>query len=364
MSFAAALMNQFSTASSSLVDRQRARLASERVNPEDDEGARLARREAPATDPGSPAGVTPAAGGEEGTAPPLAATSTTSTLTFGHAETALADEEEDSPTTDRTRDEEEGADGADGEEDDILGGLTYRATMTLAELEEERELARRRMSACVLFTVFVLFKLWVDVLQNPSLPLLMICLIGTSWTARWIRYNRDREEELDRRISQYLAQANARGGDSTNGEAGVMDRHDLRMLSFQAQLALAIMESQRHIQEGGRPDGNGASAGVSSAARAHWKEISYADSTVYGSCTRDNNSGSSAIKEKEMEGPHCSICLSEYENGETLLQLPCQHLYHDDCINSWTANHTKCPLCNFDLEAATEGSAEENPGMV
>jgi hypothetical protein len=134
------------------------------------------------------------------------------------------------------------------------------------------------------------------------------------------------------------------------------------MLSFQAQLALAIMESQRHIQEGGRPDGN-ASAGVSSAARAHWKEIAYADSTVYGSCTRETG-GSGAIKEKEMEGPHCSICLSEYEQGDTLLQLPCQHLYHNDCINSWTANHTKCPLCNFDLESATEGSAEENPGMV
>ena len=45
----------------------------------------------------------------------------------------------------------------------------------LAELEEERELARRRMSACILLTVFVLFKLWIDCIQEPSLPLLMGC---------------------------------------------------------------------------------------------------------------------------------------------------------------------------------------------
>jgi hypothetical protein len=36
-----------------------------------------------------------------------------------------------------------------------------RRTISLAELEEERELARRRSSACVLLAMFVLFRLWM-----------------------------------------------------------------------------------------------------------------------------------------------------------------------------------------------------------
>lgn len=48
----------------------------------------------------------------------------------------------------------------------------------------------------------------------------------------------------------------------------------------------------------------------------------------------------------------CSICLVDYETGDELTQLPCQHLYHPDCIKSWTVNHAKCPLCNFNLAEA------------
>ena len=48
---------------------------------------------------------------------------------------------------------------------DTAEGLGRRAgTVSLEELEEERELARRRTSACILLSVFVLFRLWVEAL--------------------------------------------------------------------------------------------------------------------------------------------------------------------------------------------------------
>ena len=115
-----------------------------------------------------------------------------------------------------------------------------RRTVSLADLEEERELARRRTSACVLLAVFILFRLWIQAIATGDFGLLLLCLVGTSWTARFIRHTREREEELDRLITEYV--------ENRDGE---VDRNDVRMLSFQAQLALAIMESQRQLQQGG-----------------------------------------------------------------------------------------------------------------
>ena len=40
---------------------------------------------------------------------------------------------------------------------------------------------------------------------------------------------------------------------------------------------------------------------------------------------------------------HCSICLSEYEEGEQLVCLPCRHKYHEERVSSWTSSHTCFP---------------------
>jgi hypothetical protein len=265
-------------------------------------------------------------------------------------------------------DVEEGGVAADVEEEtpqetvdpsvDDLSRYTSRATVSLADLEEERELARRRTSACVLLAVFVLFRLWVEAIQDADFGLLLLCLVGTSWTARWIRHNREREEELDRRISNYL----------DNSEPGTteVDRNDMRMLSFQAQLALAIMESQRQMMQGGygNPDGdNHATPGVSDEARGRWDSFQHKEASgAEKAAAKKRGYGSVSDNVQKVvfeEVPQCSICLGEYEEGEELLKLPCNHIYHDECITSWTSNHVKCPLCNFDLESVPAETAEE-----
>ena len=328
MAFSASLLNRLhSSASAALSDRQRARFTSERLQADEETALEEPR---PSTN-NEIALVTDEEQEEE---------------EEGSFINETIPSNQDNPV-----EEEEEADTEETSPVPTVDTSFFRSTtMTLAELEEERELARRRMSACVLLTVFVLFKLWIDCIAQPSVPLLMICLIGTSWTARWIRYNREREEELDRRIAQYL-RANQMENEENNNP--LMDRNDLRMLSFQAQLALAIMESQRHMMQGGRPYDEPQTPGVSDEARTHWKSIPFEHSAQYGSTIQTNK------KEKDnMDGPHCSICLCEYEPNEKLCELPCGHLYHQECIDSWTSNHTKCPLCNFDLESVAAESTE------
>ena len=225
-----------------------------------------------------------------------------------------------------------------------------RRTISLADLEEERELSRRRTSGCVLLACFVLFRLWIQAVATGDFGLLLLCLVGTSWTARFIRHTREREEELDRLITQY----------SENGDGdGEIGRNDVRMMSFQAQLALAIMESQRQMMEGGygHPDGTTGTPGVSEEAMEHWDKFAYKegkeapkDSAGYGAVSSAIDA-TKDISESSEDEPHCSICLAEYEEGDKLVCLPCKHIYHEDCVSSWCNNHIRCPLCNFDLES-------------
>ena len=231
-------------------------------------------------------------------------------------------------------------------------------------LEEERENVRRRSSVCLLLSIFVLFRLWIEALTQADFWLLMVCFLTTCWVARWIRASREREEQIERRITALR-----------NGGGDGQDRNDLRMLSFQAQLTLAIMESQRQMLEGGYGHPDGAQAGevgVSDAAKESWTRFTYkADDSQkpaasaaqvgkgdYGTVAQDDKLGSA-----DYEEPACTVCLCEYEDGDRLVRLPCGHEFHEDCINAWTSNHTRCPLCNHELETVageTEATSTTN----
>ncbi|KAM0953600.1 putative transcription factor C2H2 family [Dioscorea sansibarensis] len=42
----------------------------------------------------------------------------------------------------------------------------------------------------------------------------------------------------------------------------------------------------------------------------------------------------------------CSVCLSEFLEGEWLRLLPnCGHVFHATCIDTWFSSHSNCPVC-------------------
>eukprot|EP00252_Welwitschia_mirabilis_P015219 TRINITY_DN33475_c0_g1_i1.p1 TRINITY_DN33475_c0_g1~~TRINITY_DN33475_c0_g1_i1.p1 ORF type:complete len:391 (-),score=15.13 TRINITY_DN33475_c0_g1_i1:561-1733(-) len=61
---------------------------------------------------------------------------------------------------------------------------------------------------------------------------------------------------------------------------------------------------------------------------------------------------------KGKDSMECAVCLSEFEEDETLRLLPrCGHSFHTECIDIWLSSHTTCPLCRRSLlPAAREAS--------
>ncbi len=53
----------------------------------------------------------------------------------------------------------------------------------------------------------------------------------------------------------------------------------------------------------------------------------------------------SAVTTRDDSECKCLVCQCEYENGEQLCRLPCQHTFHEDCVKPWLMKKDVCPYC-------------------
>ncbi|KAF6096711.1 ring finger protein 126 [Phyllostomus discolor] len=61
-------------------------------------------------------------------------------------------------------------------------------------------------------------------------------------------------------------------------------------------------------------------------------------------------------------GLECPVCKDDYELGEHVRQLPCNHLFHDGCIVPWLEQHDSCPVCRKSLTG--QNTATNPPGLT
>ena len=51
---------------------------------------------------------------------------------------------------------------------------------------------------------------------------------------------------------------------------------------------------------------------------------------------------------KYLKNPNytqCSICLEDFKPEEQVQETTCKHIFHKDCISTWTKNKKSCPCC-------------------
>lgn len=45
----------------------------------------------------------------------------------------------------------------------------------------------------------------------------------------------------------------------------------------------------------------------------------------------------------------CYLCKVRWNHGDSIVRLPCMHVFHRKCISAWLQNTAKCPLCRMSL---------------
>ena len=55
------------------------------------------------------------------------------------------------------------------------------------------------------------------------------------------------------------------------------------------------------------------------------------------------------IVEKKLIGYECLICLEEFNQGQQIVMIKCDHIYHKTCIDKWFLKKKTCPLCDEQL---------------
>nr|XP_039264610.1 E3 ubiquitin-protein ligase RNF181-like [Styela clava] len=56
------------------------------------------------------------------------------------------------------------------------------------------------------------------------------------------------------------------------------------------------------------------------------------------------------ITEEELRNElKCPVCLVPFDESETALEMPCEHIYHGQCILPWLNKTNSCPNCRHEL---------------
>ena len=73
--------------------------------------------------------------------------------------------------------------------------------------------------------------------------------------------------------------------------------------------------------------------------------------------------GTSTDETSAEDSLGCTICTEDFEKGQDIRVLPCNHKFHPECVDPWLLNVSgTCPLCRVDLRPTTTNDSSNSQG--
>lgn len=74
--------------------------------------------------------------------------------------------------------------------------------------------------------------------------------------------------------------------------------------------------------------------------------------------TAETGEGEEGMRDDDRE--QCTICLMDFENGVDIRTLPCNHIFHMECVDQWLKSSNKCPVCRIEVNGPSGSRTRES----
>ncbi|CAD7940740.1 unnamed protein product [Amoebophrya sp. A120] len=114
------------------------------------------------------------------------------------------------------------------------------------------------------------------------------------------------------------------------------------------RLLLGVEVGEGEEQASARPNAGGAARVVSASPSPSNKATDPRKEPLLGTRSAERQSSATSLSGSDS-APSCTICLTEFEEGELVRTMPeCDHIYHAACLERWARSQGSsclCPMC-------------------